>query len=237
MKKKLLPNFSCKDCKHLKNSMFDQLNDDEINNIYEAKSCSFYKKGQVLFHQNTYPLGVYCINEGKVKVYKIGDDGKEQIIYIAREGNLMGYKSMIGDEKYHVAGETIEDAQICFIPKSMFMEILFRTPTLNKRLFKEVCNQLGVMTDIITNMAQKPVRERLAIVLLLLKETYRVDSNEEDPIVLNLTREDLANFVGTATETLIRLLHDFKEDNLITTNGRKIRIEDTVGLRKVASWN
>lgn len=217
--------------------MFNELNPAEITNIYEAKSCSFYSKGQVLFHQDTYPLGVYCINKGKVKVYKIGDDGKEQIIYIAREGNLLGYKSMISDEKYHVAGETIEDSQVCFIPKHMFMEILFRTPTLNKRLFKEVCHQLGVMTDIITNMAQKPVRERLAIILLLLKDTYGMDGNEDGPIVLNLTREDLANFVGTATETLIRLLHDFKEENLITTNGRKIQIENTKGLLKVASWN
>jgi CRP/FNR family transcriptional regulator len=91
------------------------------------------------------------------------------------------------------------------------------------------------MNENLIQQAQRTVRERLAITLLKLKDTYGMDYAEEGPIEINLTREDLANMVGTATETLIRLLHEFKEDGLLTTKGRKIRIENPKGLAREAS--
>ena len=92
---------------------------------------------------------------------------------------------------------------------------------------------MGVMTERMTNLAQKSVRERLALTLVMLNDTYGIDVLDNGPVVINLTREDLANIVGTATETLIRLLHDFKDENLVTTEGRKIIIENPKQLAHV----
>lgn len=142
---------------------------------------------------------------------------------------------MIAEEQYNVSAETLEDCTICFLSKQNFLQALRESHELNQRLLKQVCHELGVMTDNLTTQAQRTIRERLAITLLKLHKTYGVDPNDDSPTVINLTREDLANMVGTATETLIRLLHEFKDDGLISTQGRKITIEDPDGLVKTAN--
>jgi len=180
-------------------------------------------------------MGVYCINKGKLKLYKLGNEGKEQIIQLAKEGEILGYRSMMSEELYPVSAETLEECHVCFIPKQDFLEMLANNHELYAKLFKHACHELGIMTQNVTNLAQKTVRERLAITFIMLKETYGVDHEENDKVVINLTREDLANIVGTATETLIRLLHDFKEDNIISTAGRKIIIEKEEELIRIAN--
>lgn len=227
------PDIHCKDCQFRQHSLFGVLCNHEMEELNDAKSCTIYKKGQVLLYEGTRPLGVFCINSGKVKVYKLGADGKEQIIRIAKEGDILGYKAMISEETYPVTAETLEPCTICFLPKNEFLRLLSENQEFNQKLLQAVCHELGVMADNLTNLAQKSVRERLAITLLMLKDTYGVDGQNEE-VEINLTREDLANIVGTATETLIRLLHDFKEENLIVTKGRKITVVDTKGLVRAA---
>lgn len=227
------PKVSCEECKSRKYSLFGALCSHELKEVSDAKSCTVYKKGQVLFHEGTRPLGVFCINRGKVKVYKLGSDGKEQIIRIAKESDILGYKAMISEETYPVTAETLEDCTICFLPKSDFLNLLSDSPAFNQKLLQAVCHEIGVMSDSMTNLAQKSVRERLAVTLLMLKDTYGVEG-ESEAVEINLTREDLANIVGTATETLIRLLHDFKEEDLIESKGRKILVKNTKGLVKAA---
>ncbi|MGB3180190.1 MAG: Crp/Fnr family transcriptional regulator [Cyclobacteriaceae bacterium] len=223
----------CQDCQFREHSLFGALCNHELEEVNEAKSCTVYKKGQVLLYEGTRPLGVFCINRGKVKIYKLGSDGKEQIVRIAKEGDILGYKAMISEETYPVTAETLEPCTICFLPKSEFLSLLSENQEFNQKLLKAVCHELGVMADSLTNLAQKSVRERLALTLLMLKDTYGIDGQKEE-VEINLTREDLANIVGTATETLIRLLHDFKEENLITSKGRKITVTDPKGLVRVA---
>jgi CRP/FNR family transcriptional regulator len=206
-----------------------------LDKINYSKSCTAYKKGQIIFHEDTRPLGVFCINEGRLKVYKTGDDGKDQIIQIAKPGDLLGYRAMIGDDLYPVTAEALEDVQVCFIPKSEFTRLLDESADFSRMLLKEACHELGEMTEALTNLAQKSVRERLAVTLLSLKETYKNPKNPNEKAEINLTREDLANIVGTATETIIRLLHDFKEEKLIQTNGRKIIVLEPERLVKVGN--
>ncbi|MFA0964887.1 Crp/Fnr family transcriptional regulator [Roseivirga sp. BDSF3-8] len=229
---KQTPNVKCEDCEFRQQSLFGVLCGHELDDLNEAKSCTAYKKGQVLLYEGTRPLGVFCINRGKVKVYKLGIDGKEQIIRIAKEGDILGYKAMISNETYPVTAETLEPCTICFLPKTDFLSLLSNNQEFNQKLLQAVCHELGVMADNLTNLAQKSVRERLAVTLLMLRDTYGIDGEREE-VEINLTREDLANIVGTATETLIRLLHDFKEENLIITKGRKITVTDPKGLVKV----
>lgn len=225
----------CENCKIQGFSKFKNLNGEDLDKMTYNKSCTAYKKGQVLFHEGTRPLGVFCVHAGKIKVYKTGYDGKDQIIQISKQGDLLGYKAMISEEMYPVSAETLEDATVCFIPRTDFLSILDSSSELNRLLLKEACHELGAMTESLTNLAQKPVRERLAVTLLMLKDTYGIDAVENGEVEINLTREDLANTVGTATETLIRLLHDFKEEKLIESKGRKIKVIDDRGLFKVAN--
>lgn len=231
--KRTLLELHCEDCQARHGSVFSGLCAHKLADLDEIKSSNIYKKGQILFHEGTRPMGIFCINKGKVKVYKLGADGKEQIIQIAKEGDILGYKSMLGEENYPVSTETLEESNICFVPRSNFIEILEKSPDLYQKLLRKVCQEIGVMTENITNLAQKSVRERLALTLVMLHDTYGMDANDNGPVTINLTREDLANIVGTATETLIRLLHDLKEEKLIETEGRKITILNTKALAKV----
>lgn len=226
---------TCEECKTRNGSKFGGLCAHELESLSSNKSCTLYKKGQVMFYEGTRPLGVFCINEGKVKVYKTGDDGKDQIIQIAKEGDLLGYRAMISEESYPVTAEALEGAKVCFIPKSNFLRLLEENSEFNHLILKEACKELGLMTENLTNLAQKSVRERLAVSLLMLKDTYGLNGHDDGPVEINLTREDLANIVGTATETVIRLLHDFKEEKVIETKGRKIRVIDPDRLVKIGN--
>lgn len=225
----------CQSCSIRDDSVFSGLCAHTVSSIEGYKSTNIYRKGQILFHEGTRPLGVYCVNKGKIKLYKLGNEGKEQIIQLAKEGDILGYRAMVSEEIYPVSAETLEECAVCFIPKQDFLKMMADSQELYTRLFKHACHELGIMAQNVTNLAQKTVRERLAITLVMLKETYGVNHSEEDKVVINLTREDLANIVGTATETLIRLLHDFKEDKIITTKGRKIILENENELVRIAN--
>ncbi len=226
---------ACEDCQVKDISKFGMLCSEDLDKINYNKSCTAYKKGQVIFHEDTRPLGVFCVNRGRLKIYKTGDDGKDQIIQIAKSGDLLGYRAMIGEDLYPVTAEALEDVQVCFVPKDEFVRLMEESTDFSKMLLKEACHELGMMTEMLTNLAQKTVRERLAVSLLMLKDVYRDEENPTDIAQINMTREDLANIVGTATETVIRLLHDFKEENLIKTNGRKIMVLDAPRLVKVGN--
>lgn len=167
-------------------------------------------------------------------MYKLGADGKEQIIRIARESDILGYKAMISEEEYTVTAETLEECTICFLPKHDFLQLIADSPVFNKRLMQSICHEVGEMSSKLINLAQKSVRERFAVTLLMLHDTYSTEGESGEKVAINLTREDLANIVGTATETLIRLLHDFKEEGLIETQGRKIVVKNNRGLAKAA---
>lgn len=218
---------ACDTCGARKFSLFNSVSEGELGGLDHAKSCSYYKKNQALFIEGSYPRGVYCINQGKVKVFARGDEGKEQIIHIAKHGEIIGFRSMFSEEPYKVSATTLEESNICFIRRDDFLNMMDTNQVLRNGIIKELSKELGDRALFITNMAQKSVRERLAFALLILDEIY----GEEQ---INLTREDLANFVGTATETLIRLLRDFKDEGIIETHTRKVEIVDKNRLMQLA---
>jgi CRP/FNR family transcriptional regulator, polysaccharide utilization system transcription regulator len=208
---------SCANCTSRSNSLFSHFNCDEISTLNSIKTCSFYKKRQSLFLSGGIPHGVYCINKGKVKVFSIGDQGKEHIIQIAKEGDVLGFRAMLSGEPYQVSAETLEECNICFIPKEEFINMIDTNETLRNNVIQALSKEINLRTKLLTNMAQKSVRERLAFFLIYLDSIFI-----DEPI--NLSREDLANFVGTATETLIRLLKDFKDEGLIDIQTRKVTL-------------
>jgi CRP/FNR family transcriptional regulator len=218
---------TCATCSARKNSLFGTYGESEVIDLNHEKMCNYYKKNQPLFIEGSFPRGVFCLNQGKVKVFTRGDEGKEQIIHIAKAGDVIGFRSMFSGEPYKVSASTLEESNICFIGKDDFLLMMDNNPTLRNGIIKELSKELGDRAQFITNMAQKSVRERLAFSLLILADIY----GEEE---INLTREDMANFVGTATETLIRLLKDFKEDQIIEIHTRKLLIVNRDKLLRIA---
>lgn len=225
---------SCASCQSRLNNVFCTLTDEQLANLSVEKSCNFYKKGQLVFFEGNRPTGLYCLNKGKVKVYQIGIEGKEQIIRLAKDGDILGYRSLISGEKYTASASVIDDATICFIPKKTFFELLQTNSELSTRMMKVLSNDLKSAEKRITGLAQKPVRERLAETILMLKEFYGVDK-ENSSIKANLSREDIANIVGTATETAIRVLSEFKSEKMIDLKGKKIQVINTEALMKAAN--
>lgn len=214
---------NCEQCSAHTNGLFSGLLPADTNDLNRHKTGHFYKKHQAIFLEGSYPRGVYCVNHGKVKIYAIGDGGKEQIIHIAKAGEVIGFRAMFSGDPYNVSAATLEDAGLCFIGKEDFLSVIDSNTTLRNRVMQELSKELGDRAQLITNLAQKSVRERLAFSLVMLQKIYG-----EEPI--NLSREDLANFVGTATETLIRLLKDFREEGWIDVQTRKLVILDPEAL-------
>lgn len=210
-------NANCANCEVRSNSLFSSFCDEDLVNLNDSKACSYYKKNQPLFIEGNLPRGVFCMYQGKVKIFTRGDSGKEQIIHIAKEGEVIGFRAMFSGDPYKLSATTLEESNICFITKENFLDMIDTNATLRKGIMKELSKELGERAVFITNMSQKSVRERLAYSLLILGDIYKPD-------LINLSREDLANFVGTATETLIRLLKDFKDEGLIEIHARKLEV-------------
>jgi len=229
-----LINTTCRFCEQRLSSSFCKVKHEYLDEISEQKVCNSYKKGQIIFNEGSYPFGVYCINKGKIKLSHLGDDGKEQIIRLLKGGDLLGYRSLLSGDRYSAAAVALEDTEVCFIPKELFMNILKKDAALAFEMMKMLGDELHKAEVKLTHLAQKPVRERVAETLLFIKETYGF---EADGITLNvrLSREELSNLIGTATESTIRLLSEFKKDGMIELDGKKIKITDPKELLRTAN--
>lgn len=233
---KPVKNTPCELCLSRKFSMFSELKDEHLCNISDNKNFISHKKGQILYYENTKPLGVFCVNSGVVKIFKTASNGKEQIIRLAQKGDFVGYTSMIAEEAYTTTATIVEDARICFVPKEVFLKILAEDNNFHRRLTRSLCHDLGLMENKLTDATQKSIRERLALSLLKLGDSYGVDGGDKQRLDITLTREEIAGIVGTATETVIRLLSEFKKDGLIDLQGKKILLLDRKGLARLSDF-
>lgn len=213
----------CQQCLSRKNSLLGCCHGQELEDLSASKSSCLYKKGQVIFTEGSKPSGLHCVHSGKVKVCKMGSDGKEQIIRLAKPGDVVGYRALMADSNYSASAVALDDAVVCFVPKSQFMDLIHENMDFSNGLMKLLSKALGEAEERMTQMAYKPVRERLAEALLLLQKTYQQGEGQEN-FTISISREDLAAIVGTAKETTIRLLSEFKEEQIISTKGSSITI-------------
>ncbi|MCB0261870.1 MAG: Crp/Fnr family transcriptional regulator [Calditrichia bacterium] len=225
---------SCKDCNAQTCSIFNVLSCDEQDKISDNKGGNFYKRGQHIFFEGTRPSGVFCIHKGKVKIYKIDHTGNEQIVRLAKDGDILGYRSVVSNELYASFAAALEDSLICFIPRSVFLELLTSNGQLSMQMMIRLSKELKSAERRLAEMAQKPVRERLAEALLVLQDVFGVE-NDGETLDVRLKREDFAHLVGTTTETAIRFLSEFKHEGLIEVNGRSIKILQNRKLTQVAN--
>jgi CRP-like cAMP-binding protein len=221
------------DCDLTGFQLFKKLTEQEIAQLNYDKTCSMYKKGSIIYREGSRLTGFYCVTRGILKIFKTGIDGKEQIIRFAKKGDIIAYRSLLSQELACTTAKVIEEAVLSHVPYQTLLYLIQHNWQFSHHMLQIVCKELREANDYITDIAQKTVRERLAEVLLLLKENFELDN--ANTLQISLTREELANMVGTATESVIRLLSEFKQDQLIDLQGRKIKFINVPGLTKVAN--
>ncbi|MBL4752504.1 MAG: Crp/Fnr family transcriptional regulator [Flavobacteriales bacterium] len=192
-----------------------------------------YVKGESVFTEGSQPSGVFCLKKGKVKIHKTGSHKKEQILRFAREGQLLGTRALIRNEYYTSSATTIEGSVLCFIPKHEFLAKLGKDDDLKAFVLSNLSNNLKLAEDKITQLSISSVGQRLAIIILRLIEVYGFEEDGRT-VAIELTREEMANLVGAANETTIRLLSSFKRKGLILLNGRKLTVINAADLAKLA---
>ncbi len=214
-------------------SVFRHLTKEEFEMIPIDHGPDFYKRGEIVYSEGSRIHGFYYLLKGIIKIFKTGFDGKEQIIRFAKKGDIMGFRSTISNELACTTAKAIEDSQICFVHGDLVKHFVKNNGDFATELLQIACRELGEANDYITDIAQKTVRERLAEVLIHLKMEFDLD--RDNFLQISLTREELANIVGTATESVIRLLSEFKADKLIEIHGRRIRVIDEKALHRIGN--
>lgn len=221
----------CEQCIIKQFNALKSLTKDELVRISNCKTSKTIKKGTVLFEEGDSINGVYCVKDGICKLSKLSENGKDQIVKMVVKGQLIGQRSLVSEESSNLQATALNDMEVCFIPKSEIVEDLQKNPKFSYDMLKDMAKDLKDADDIIVNMAQKSVRQRLAETLIYIHDSFGV--NPDGTLSVLLSREDFANIVGTATESAIRVLSQFKKESLISTMGKHIKIENLNGLKRV----
>jgi CRP-like cAMP-binding protein len=225
----------CEHCPAGYNKYFTSLDKADLQYLNEEKSTNSYKKGQSIFEEGQKSIGIYCVREGKIKVFKNGQDGREHITRVVLPGEFLGLKALLSGNEHSVSSVSIEDSVICFISKTDFFQLMIKYPEFTRSLILILSKLLEEAETRMLSLAYKPVRERLAETLLFLFNSFYPKTGKSPKDYLNLTRIELANIIGTAPETVIRLLSEFKEEKLISIKGRKIFLLDPPHLKAIAN--
>ncbi|WP_109700619.1 Crp/Fnr family transcriptional regulator [Chitinophaga deserti] len=217
-------------------SILADLPPDVFQLLTNHMSEQVYKKNELIFREGAYPSGIFYITKGKVKKYKVDNDGKEQIIYLAVTGQLFGYHAVLSEARYSDSAAVLEESTVAFIPKEDFLNALDYSPLLTRRLLKNLSHEFAVLANSLSVFSLKTVRERLALQLILIREKYKENYVDGMLIEISISREDLASLVGTARENIVRVLSEFKEENILESKGRKIMIKDVNRLITIANY-
>ena len=221
----------CEQCIIRQFNSLKALTKEELVRISACKTSRVIKKGEVIFEEGESLNGVFCIKDGVCKLTKLSANGKDQIIKLVEKGQILGQRSLISDERTNLRATALNDMELCFIPKADLMNDLKKNNNFTMDMLKVMADDLREADDVIVNMAQKSVRQRLAEALLHINENF--GTNPDGTLSVLLSREDFASIVGTATESAIRVLSQFKKEGLISAHGKHIKIEDLEGLNRV----
>lgn len=226
------------DCTHCQNkdkSVFCKLEHEKLDEVSEHKIMNSFKRGQVLFHEGNPAFGVYCISEGKVKLTKNNENGKETLLRIAGPGDLIGFQHIVTSGVNDVTATALEETKICFIDRIFLQNLVKEESSCAIELLSHLAQDMASLQDRINGFQNKSVRERVAFLLLDLSQRFGVDTQDGRRLGVHLSREEMASMLGVATETLIREISILKEESVIDQEGKAIVIlrpealEQTIG--------
>ena len=219
----------CESCIVKEFNSLKSLTRQELMRVSACKTGKIYKKGQVIFEEGETLNGVYCVRDGVCKLTKLSENGKDQVVKLVVKGGLLGKRSLVTEQKTNLSAVVLNDMEMCFIPKSEIMADLAKNPKFTMDVLKKMANDLKDSDISLVNMAQKSVKRRMAEILMYIHDNFGTDADDYLNIVIS--REDYASIVGTATESAIRILSQFKKEGLISTKGKQIKIEDYGSLK------
>ncbi|MBP6373046.1 MAG: Crp/Fnr family transcriptional regulator [Flavobacterium sp.] len=222
----------CEQCIVREFSSLKALSKEELLKLADCKTSQTIKKGEIIFEEGDTVNGIFCVKDGVCKMTKLSANGKDQIVKLVTKGELLGQRSMISDEPVNLTAIALEDMQVCFIPKSDVMNLFNDNNKFSLNVMRSVCGDLKEADDHMVSLAQKNVKQRLAETLLYLETTF--GTNSDGTLHIQLSREELAGMIGTATESCIRLLSEFNKLGFIALNGKKISITDKAKLKRIS---
>ncbi|MBP9127762.1 MAG: Crp/Fnr family transcriptional regulator [Elusimicrobia bacterium] len=200
-----------------------------------CKADNLYHKGQLVFQEGTPALGVHCVYEGQLKLYKSGAHGRPQIIGLANPGSMVGHRAVLTDKAHTFTAESLGEARVCFVNRSTFRSLVANNPSIADSLLKKLAQDLDEAEDRLIEVVEQPVPVRLARLLMSLKEGYGRSTPQGLRISISLTREEMAEMIGTTQETTIRLLSQFRKKGLIRLDDKSITLLDIPRLTQIVN--
>lgn len=223
----------CAECSCRINSVFGEITLEALSGLNGRKSMIGFNKGEEIFQQDSYPLGVYCVFSGKVRITQKTVSGDTLVLRVASEGDIMGYRAVIGNDKFSCSAIAESDVTVCFLPKSEFMRMVQTDHKFSQRIMKLFSDELKCLEDKLTKSTKRTVKEKTAQAILFLIENYGFEADNET-LNLNITREEMAQIVGSTRETVTRVLYQFADESLISLKGKKIKVIKQKALAQMA---
>jgi CRP-like cAMP-binding protein len=214
-------------------SLFYNLQPQEKERMRENFTCTFVRKGEIIYREGDRPVGLVCLYKGKVKLFKEGVGGRDQIVRMAKPIGFIGYRALFADENYSATTQALEDSVICSIERECLIGILKTNAELTYHILKGVATELGFSTNRTVTLTQKHIRGRLAESLIFLRDTYGYE-DDGHTLKVYLSREDLANLSNMTTSNAIRTLSSFSNEGVLELDGRRIKILDEYKLERIS---
>lgn len=186
---------------------------DMITNLVSGRNTNKYRRKQVVFSEGNRPSCLYYVQKGKIKTYKTNEDGKQLVVGLYNEGDFLGHIALLEDTNYKESAEAMEETILAIIPRDDFEEIIRDNSKITRKFFKLLAKDITDMEEHLLGMAYNSLRKKVADALVMLYKKYNVSASEK--FTIDISRENLATIAGTATESLIRTLSDFKNERMI----------------------
>ena len=224
---------ACQTCLETTGSVFKDLPQEEKDRLARSHTSRFYHKGDLIYRAGEKPNGLLCLAKGKVKIFKEGITGREQIIRLAKPVGFIGYRALFAEENYRASAMALEDSVVCLFSREEILNTVRNRPDLTLKILKTLASELGVSHSRTVNLTQKHIRGRLAESLLFLINTYGFEDDGKT-IKAYLSRDDLASLSNMTASNAIRTLTQFSEENIISTDGRRVQIINHAKLEHIS---
>jgi len=224
----------CDFCGLYREGIFCSINDELRHRLDDEKSIQVFEHGQVLFYENSPSFAVFCIQAGRVKLYKTGNQGERYVIRLLGPGEILGYRAVLSGEPYAASAEAVEKTTACLVTRELLLKMLRESPDLAANMMRKLAVELRVSEDQMLSILNQSVRQRAAGLILSLISHNRLAQPGETSAINSLRRTEMAQMIGTTPETFSRTLRELAREGLIEVTSRTISVVNIAALEKIA---
>jgi len=223
----------CNICIDSPNSLFSSLDESSKSIIRQTSICKSYKKGDLIYEEGNRPFGLICLITGKAKIIKKGISGRDQIVRMAKPVGFIGYRAFFADENHIASAEALEESIVCIMKTELVLGIVRSNSYIAMNVIRALATDLGFSNRRTVTLTQKHIRGRLAESLLVLKDTYGYEEDNQT-LKVCLSREDIANLSNMTTSNAIRTLSNFASEGILELNGKQIKLLDLDAIERIS---